>query len=384
MALVHGNKQIVISGLGPYLDAGNPRSYNINDTRENLVAYSTYNVATWLNIFPAGATVTTGIDAPDGSNNAVRFSGTNTTNALLRVGFPIISPNGTDAYTVSFYVRKISGSGNAFADLQDSFSTNYSSQLITNQWVRVVITATPTSVFNFVDLFNNLTTNYVLDFWGVQLEKKSTVGVYVETNGAISKNIWYDLSVNKRNGTLVSGPTYSSSNGGFFSFDGTDDHVVFPSGSSSVTNITMMGFVNVTLNTKGVFFLNGRSANGYSIGIGSGTYDTNGNDVIILFSGVSWITSTTDYTAGWQMVTMILDGSGVPSAYINATPVTGLTGGSLPIPPSPSNIYIGLEYESSARRPPCSVSNCLFYNRALTATEVAQNYNALKGRYGLS
>jgi hypothetical protein len=334
-------------------------------------------------MFPAGATITTGIDAPDGSNNAVRFSGTNTTNALFRVGFPGISPNGTDAYTTSFYVRKISGSGNAFADLSDGFSTNYSSQLITNQWVRVVITGTPTSGIIFIDLFNNLTTNYVLDFWGVQLEKKSMVGDYIETIGSVilRGTIWTDLSVNRRIGSLNNGPTYSSSNGGFFSFDGIDDFVVFPSGSSSVTNITMMGFVNVTLNTKGVFFLNGQTANGYSIGIGSGTYDTNGNDVIILFCGVRWIASTTDYTAGWQMVTMILDGSGVPSAYINTTPVTGLTGGTLATPPSPSNVYIGIEFGTGGRRPPCSVSNCLFYNRALTATEIAQNYNALKSRY---
>jgi hypothetical protein len=388
MALVHGNKQIVISGLGPYLDAGNPRSYNINDPRENFVSYSIYGAPgqnTWANFFPAGATITTGIDAPDGSNNAVRFSGTNTTNALLRVFFPTVYPNGTDAYTVSFYVRKISGSGNAFADLQDGFSTNYSSQLITNQWVRVVITATPTSPFNFTDLLSDLTTNYVLDFWGVQLEKKSTVGDYIETIGSVilRGTIWTDLSPNKRIGSLKNGPTYSSSNGGFFSFDGTNDFASCPSGSSSVTNITMMGFVNVTLNTKGAFFANGGAPNGYSIGIGSGTYGTNGNDVIILFSGVRWATSTTDYTAGWQMVTMILDGSGVPSAYINTTPVTGLTGGSMATTPNPADLYIG-SIPGGGNVAQCSVSNCLFYNRALTATEVAQNYNALKGRYGLS
>ena len=32
----------------------------------------------------------------------------------------------------------------------------------------------------------------------------------------------------------------------------------------------------------------------------------------------------------------------------------------------------------------CNMSQVSIYNRALTATEVAQNYNALKGRYGLS
>ena len=31
-----------------------------------------------------------------------------------------------------------------------------------------------------------------------------------------------------------------------------------------------------------------------------------------------------------------------------------------------------------------SVSNTIVYNRVLSATEVAQNYNALKSRFGLS
>jgi hypothetical protein len=201
-----------------------------------------------------------------------------------------------------------------------------------------------------------------------------------------SGTTWTDLSTNRRTGTLnnMDGTNFNSTNGGFFSFDGTDEFVSCPSGSSSNTNITMMGFVNVILNRKGAFFRNGGGLNGYSIGIGSGTFDTNGNDVLILFSNVRWAVSTTDYTAGWQMVTMILDNSGIPSAYINATPVAGLTGGTLAQPPSPTNLYIGRNVGDEAtgvRAAQCSVSNCLFYNRALTATEIAQNYNALKSRY---
>jgi hypothetical protein len=29
------------------------------------------------------------------------------------------------------------------------------------------------------------------------------------------------------------------------------------------------------------------------------------------------------------------------------------------------------------------MSNCIFYNRVLSAAEILQNYNALKGRFGL-
>ena len=164
-----------------------PAFYNFIDNPENLVTYSTYNDSTWSNVFSAGATLTTGISAPDGTNTAVRFSCNNTTNALLRVNFPSFTPNGTDQYTTSFYVRLISGTGSASTDLSDGApSTSYNSQLITNTWVRVFTTGTPTATAkSFIDLFSDNNTNYVLDFWGVQVEKKSSLGQYVPTTGNI-------------------------------------------------------------------------------------------------------------------------------------------------------------------------------------------------------
>ena len=141
---------------------------------ENLVSYSTYT---------AGASITTGITAPDGTNTAVRLTCTNTTNALLRVNIPSLTPNGTDTYTTSFYVRKISGTGGAFTDLGDGNpSADYSSQLVTNQWVRVTVSGVPTATAKtFLDLFSDNNTNYVLDFWGVQLEKSSVATDYTPT-----------------------------------------------------------------------------------------------------------------------------------------------------------------------------------------------------------
>jgi alpha-tubulin suppressor-like RCC1 family protein len=164
-----------------------PTFYNFTDNSENLVSYSTYNASTWINNFPAGATLTTGISAPDGSNNAVRFTCNNTTNALLRVNIPSFTPNGTDTYTTSFFVRRISGTGSALTDLADGNpSVDYSSQLITNQWVRITVSAVPTATAKtFIDLFSDQNTNYTLDFWGVQIEKKSSAGAYVATNGTI-------------------------------------------------------------------------------------------------------------------------------------------------------------------------------------------------------
>ena len=46
---------------------------------------------------------------------------------------------------------------------------------------------------------------------------------------------WYDLSGNNNSGSLVNGPTYSSTNAGSIVFDGTNDYVGLPNGLLSGT-----------------------------------------------------------------------------------------------------------------------------------------------------
>jgi hypothetical protein len=100
------NPKIVTNGLVLYLDAANIKSYG----GINYVSYSNYNAITWTNYFPTNATLTTGIVAPDGTATAVRITCTSGGNSLLRVLLPSFTPNGTSNWTVSFYVRKVSGS----------------------------------------------------------------------------------------------------------------------------------------------------------------------------------------------------------------------------------------------------------------------------------
>jgi len=158
---------------------------------ENLVSYSTYNASTWGSYFPANATITTGISAPDGTSTAIRFTCTATGSSLLRVLFPAFTPNGTDTYTSSFYVRLISGTtGGLSSDLNDGAPNgSYLSSLVSNQWVRVSFSGVPTATSkSFIDLLSDSTNNYVLDFWGVQVEKGSVATDYTPTSGtAISR-----------------------------------------------------------------------------------------------------------------------------------------------------------------------------------------------------
>lgn len=195
---------------------------------------------------------------------------------------------------------------------------------------------------------------------------------------------WTDLSGNSINGTLTNGPAYDSANLGSVSLDGVDDYVDGSSPVTGNTNATMLGFVNVTLNKKGAFFRNGINGNGYAIGIGSGSFDSNGDNIIMLFPGSRWMGSSYTWNSGWQMVTMTLDSNGTPSAYKNDSFIFssagGLAGSAQPYYQIGRNIG---DEPAGPRAAQCKIGNFMMYNRALTLTEITQNYNALKSRYGL-
>lgn len=209
MSITH-DRSVVTSGLVGYFDAANIKSY---DSRENLVTYSSYNASTWSNIFPANATMTTGITAPDGTTTAVRFAANTSGGSLLRITFPNIAPNGTDTYTCSFYARLISGTtGPVNAGLADTApaTSNYLPLLVANEWVRIVISGIPVvGTRNFFDAIDSGTRDYVIDIWGIQVEKGPVATSYTPTSGSIVRRTtnMESLSATRRT-NLVTNPSF--------------------------------------------------------------------------------------------------------------------------------------------------------------------------------
>lgn len=200
-----------------------------------------------------------------------------------------------------------------------------------------------------------------------------------------SGTTWNDLSSNANNATLTNGPTYTGSSGGVIVFDGTDDYAVSSFSVGSITNITIQCWVNIaTTSNKGAFVKVGGGANGYAIGVGLNNFDALGNEILGLFPGIRWIEANTNWGTGWKMATLTLNSSSVPSFY-NGTTSIGSFAGTSPASPT-ANVYIGRnvgDEPSGARAFNGQIAIVQIYNRVLSATEITQNYNALKGRFGL-
>lgn len=197
----------------------------------------------------------------------------------------------------------------------------------------------------------------------------------------------YDLSGNSNTGALTVAPTFSTNNKGYFSFNGSSQYITIPILSRSSTNITMQGWVNVgSSNVKGSMFKIGENL-GYAIGIGLGDFDHVGRRIIILSPWLSWYQTATNYNTGWNMITMTLDDSSIPSIYLNNTELSETySGWATGTPEEWANYsYIAgcIGNAPATRYFQGSVATFLFYNRKISSDEVNQNFQVTRSRFGV-
>ena len=180
---------------------------------------------------------------------------------------------------------------------------------------------------------------------------------------------WSDISGNGYFGTLVNGVGYSSLNGGSLSFDGTDDIVNL---SNVVTTnrftLNMWIYPIPSSDNYGTLFAQASSAGIFYLGSSKKiTYYTTPTDRV---------TTAALIENRWNNVVVINNGGNI-SFYINSvldastfSSVNGFTAA-----------MIGNDNISENFKGNISIIN--LYNRVLSASEVLQNYNATKGRFGL-
>lgn len=204
---------------------------------------------------------------------------------------------------------------------------------------------------------------------------------------------WNDISGNNHVGTLFNGVGYDSDNNGFLTFDGVDDWVntgTFDYFSNWTDPVTISIWCRVP--TDAIW------SNGYTGNIiGRGSYT--GSNGLVRFStnnrvGVYFRSTDGTVQLGytgvvrdtWFNLSCTWDGINTMILYFNGASVssttTGVLGGTIDI----GSWIIGLARAyggAFGNYFQGDISNIMFYNRPLNETEITQNYNTTKSRYGL-
>ena len=212
-----------------------------------------------------------------------------------------------------------------------------------------------------------------------------------------SGTTWGDM-VEGNDGTLINGPTFDSGNGGSIVFDGSDDYVdfndldIFDFTSSSEFTFSFWFKTDTTLdNENTILTLCDKSTSNQNPGFafwlrGSSTYKgivfrvrrTEGLFDIIPTNNLSSLVSNNKYhnvsiTYIDSEFILYLDSESVGELY--GSPTFDFTNTT---PFKIGGTSTGTQFNYGG-----NISFGNIYNRALTAQEVSQNYNALKSRFGL-
>jgi hypothetical protein len=209
-----------------------------------------------------------------------------------------------------------------------------------------------------------------------------------------SGTTWSDLSRSGNNGTLIGGPGYSGSNGGSIVFDGVNDYVTGSILNISVGCISMWINPNNTVNASSTFYpiltlrYTGIVNSEWYISLGPATSQLVNEYITVANAADGTRTGLADggslLANNWHNLVFNVE-SGTYKIYINGVKKTEITAaGGVSQLNIPNVIQIGalvrgVDIISYLGR----ISTTQIYNRALSATEIQQNYNATKTRFGL-
>ena len=204
-----------------------------------------------------------------------------------------------------------------------------------------------------------------------------------------SGTTWTTLK-GKNNVTLLNGPTFSTDNNGCIVFDGNDDNAQIEGNPGITQNL-----FNATTNSVCAWVYNtDLSQDATVVGNWSTQYilymDTgdagDGYRVLYITAAGTKGTSVDNVNAiqdQWQYVVSTFSGTAI-SLYVDGALIQTDTFSSTTMNTSTSNIAIGADTPNGIRDFEGRIANVSIYDKALTAQEVKQNYNALKSRFNLT
>jgi hypothetical protein len=208
-----------------------------------------------------------------------------------------------------------------------------------------------------------------------------------------SGTVWRDISGNGNNGTLTNGPTFNPDNGGSIVFDGVNDYISTPLQNldrpctfSTWFNLnTLTGYQTFFGQDTSVSIQRGRFYFQKSDGTGEGIELNKVNFAIVKTDGSIVPTNGLNVLQinTWYNYTAVLTTTSI-NLYENGILQNTTTNSDSFITPN-TNIVLNAGYYDNNIVDFINGKSPMFqiYNRALSSTEVLQNYNATKGRYGL-
>lgn len=240
----------------------------------------------------------------------------------------------------------------------------------------------------------------------VIIDKKTVVGPNIVNNGSVlyldaanlysysgSGTLWKDLTPNNNNGTLVPAPTFNSSPTGYFTFSGNyvdcGSSITGSLGDNSYTTTGSFDIwvkPNSTVNGTLFSYRSIQNLAQANVRFQMDCQGSAGTFVIYraFFGGIGYTLASTGTFPinNWYNVVGVRNGD-IISIYVNgvfqnsASNFRFVDGAHvLTIGARRNSLGLG-EYFSG------DMSNAKIYNRALSANEIKQNYDALKSRFGL-
>jgi len=275
----------------------------------------------------------------------------------------------------SMLVYMQNGSSSKYSFVNQSVAVGTSYQRYTFNGLSAAI-STPTDTAATLAFYGTYGTGCIPSIKNVQVEIQPFATPFVNGTRSNTQSL-LDLT---NNNTLTSNSlTYASNN--TFSFNGTSD---------SITNsTTAFNRVNGDAMTVACWMKPGRLAGQYQdivVNRSDASYNwmlyQHATDGSIQLHGANQNKSSyVPMIGNWIYVAATVDSSGNSLLYINGTVQQTVTGYSYNNA-TPGLLCIG-KFGIAAEYYLGSISSVNIYNRALSATEVIQNFNALRGRYGL-
>ena len=384
-------------------DFGNRATY---DGAENLIADNevryTADGGIWQDI--GRSTLEYGFDDPFGTKTATKVTRT-TGDGLIRI--PNYTLTGDGPWTFSAYAKIISGSGDIRLDISD-FSPAKTSQTISkDEWTRVEFTYQTSEVNTGASAdYLDIECGPGITEWliaGIQLERGSTAGRPIRTYGSA---ITASTTVNNLCGSpgygfpgpgTISGPYPVFNSDGYFEFGQIiDAKITGPFDYDDVTyrDFTVEAWVwgnNWNVNGDVYNAILNRSDGSSHI---FSTYITSSGELgSWFFTDAGAITTSTSSSDGdptltlstgtWNHCVWIMNEGAGMEYYLNNSAASMYSNTNARRKDNSNQTFTIGTWNLNAYELDGRIGEIRFYNRKLFASEISQNFNATRGKYGV-